>query len=547
MASRGFAGCRGEIRTVVPGRRRPAADRAVGVPGHHVRPVAVRRGGEFIVNTYTIGIQRRVDVASNAAGQFVVVWQTLFDNSPYPNRFDILAQRYDADGARAGGEVDVTADPDADDHPSVGIASDGSFVVVWEGYDYDNGYHIAGRRFGSGGLPNGGEFVINSTPGTYYTTAVDSAPDGAFVVAWSSYSDPADGDDSAVRARRFDAAGAPVGSDFSVNTYTTGFQDSPKIARASDGSFVLVWQDTGQDAVVGRRYDPTGSPLGGEFVVSAPTLGFWGLPAWPAPRTDASWWSGTSSGSTTSSAAATTPRARARRRVRRERVDHWLPGPADVFMAADGSFIVAWLEARPWDPTATSSRVASMPPGRRSAATPGQPRSSGRARLSSPLAIDGAADGHVWWPGGAATEYGSDTDIIGQRFAGTVGYAGAPARLPPQTAARGVLPLHRLRAPTRACTLVWNWTKGEATALGDFGDPLGNDAFAFCVYDGSASPQPVTTLIRRHRACASILLGSGQRRVLRYLDHTRSSGRPPADLLRSGGDAPPPHRRPREG
>ncbi len=36
--------------------------------------------------------------------------------------------------------------------------------------------------------------------------------------------------------------------------------------------------------------------------------------------------------------------------------------------------------------------------------------------------------------------------------------------------------------------LAWKWTKGAATAAGDFGDPVGTDAYVLCVYDEGGSP-----------------------------------------------------------
>jgi hypothetical protein len=62
------------------------------------------------------------------------------------------------------------------------------------------------------------------------------------------------------RWRTENATGAALGDDFLVNTSTEGFQDTPDIARAADGSFVVVWQDAEQDAIVARRYDGIGAP-----------------------------------------------------------------------------------------------------------------------------------------------------------------------------------------------------------------------------------------------------------------------------------------------
>ena len=165
----------------------------------------------------------------------------------------------------------------------------------------------------------------------------------------------------------------------------------------------------------------------------------------------------------------------------------------------------------------------------------------GERTYLSPLSIAGADDGTFVVAWRSAYEYGpqtNGTDIIGQRFAdGTVGCTPAP-RLDcrEQTAARGVFRFADSGIDTRDA-LVWNWTKGEATAIGDFGDPLTNTAFAFCLYDASAAPQPVATAISLAQGpCGNVLCwvpASGT--VLRYLDRARSTDGLQQILLRAGG------------
>ena len=46
------------------------------------------------------------------------------------------------------------------------------------------------------------------------------------------------------------------------------------------------------------------------------------------------------------------------------------------------------------------------------------------------------------------------------------------------------------KTPDKKDTLVWKWTKGEATLLSDFGDPLNTSAFALCLYDTTGGAQP---------------------------------------------------------
>jgi hypothetical protein len=108
------------------------------------------------------------------------------------------------------------------------------------------------------------EFPVNEyTTGAQTTPSVASAPNGDFVVVWSSNSD--------IVGRRYDASGQPRGPEFLVNTYTSGSQVNPDVAVDGGGGFVVVWngQGTGDDSgIFGQRYDPSGTPQGGEFQVN---------------------------------------------------------------------------------------------------------------------------------------------------------------------------------------------------------------------------------------------------------------------------------------
>jgi len=128
--------------------------------------------------------------------------------------------------------------------------------------------------------PNGDQFQVNTyTTGRQWQAAVASDGDGHFVVAWTSDGSP--GTDSSywsVQARRYDAAGVPLGDQFQVNSYTTHFQYQPAVAAGIQGGFVVVWQSIGsagtdQDffSIQGQRFDSLGNPLGGEFQVNSYT------------------------------------------------------------------------------------------------------------------------------------------------------------------------------------------------------------------------------------------------------------------------------------
>src|SRR5215468_10498599 len=67
----------------------------------------------------------------------------------------------------------------------------------------------------------------------------------------------------------------PAGTEFQVNTYTTGYQNGAAVCAGAAGSFVVVWQSYDQDGsglgVFGQRYASGGGPLGTEFQINTYT------------------------------------------------------------------------------------------------------------------------------------------------------------------------------------------------------------------------------------------------------------------------------------
>lgn len=249
----------------------------------HGRALALElAGGEFQVNTYTSCNQLNPAVAPQADGGFVVVWAS--GSSVYEQDGSIsgvFGQRYAAEGVAVGGEFQInqfTQDEQA--RPDVAERSNGGFVVVWQSWQQDDsGYAVIARRYRANGNPHGGEFQVNTfTPSWQEGPAVAATPDG-FVVAWVSYEQ--DGDVEGVFAQRFDDEGTRLGTEFRVNTYTRGPQESVDIAASPDGRFVIVWgsgfddpaeQDGSGSGIYGQRYAANGSPAGGEFRVNQITL-----------------------------------------------------------------------------------------------------------------------------------------------------------------------------------------------------------------------------------------------------------------------------------
>src|SRR5262245_22491388 len=169
-----------------------------------------------------------------------------------------------------------TYTPGVQDAPSIAPLPAGGFVVVWEsaGQDGDD-LGIFGQRHSSNGARQGTEFAVNTfTTGPQGVPAVSSAADGSFVVVWQGYGDNSqDGDYSDIFARRYSNTGTPLGSQFEVNLPLVGFEGAAAVATTASG-FVVVWDN--YDDVMARRYDSAGMPQGLPFPVNTQTASFQG-------------------------------------------------------------------------------------------------------------------------------------------------------------------------------------------------------------------------------------------------------------------------------
>ncbi len=250
-------------------------------------------GGQFQVNTYTTDNQRSPAVALSSAGDFVVVWRSAGSSGGDTFYNSVQGQRYAAGGAALGGQFQVnTYTTDNQDSPAVALDANGNFVVVWQSVGSsgaDTSYSsIQGQRYAAGGGPLGGEFEINAyTTSTQFQPSVSLAGNGDFVVVWESQgSSGGDTSSSSIQGQRYAEGGAALGSQFQVNSYTTSSQQYAAVALSAGGDFVVVWESAGSSggdtsylSVQGQRYAAGGAPLGGQFQANTYTSGSQFLPA----------------------------------------------------------------------------------------------------------------------------------------------------------------------------------------------------------------------------------------------------------------------------
>jgi len=231
------------------------------------------QGTEFRVNTSTIDFQRYVSVGMDDDGDFVIAWSSLGQDG---DNYGVYAQRYDSQGVAQGSEFRVNVTTTGSQRfPSVAMDADGDFVITWEAYQDGSASSVYGLRFNASGVAQGSEFRVNTfTTGTQTNASVAMNAEGDFVVTWTG-DNTQDGDGSGIFAQRYDATGAMLGSEFQVNTFTTDNQQISRIAMDDAGNFVITWMSYGQDGdangIFAQRYDSTGATVGSEFQVSTTT------------------------------------------------------------------------------------------------------------------------------------------------------------------------------------------------------------------------------------------------------------------------------------
>jgi hypothetical protein len=168
---------------------------------------------------------------------------------------------------------------------SIAMDANGDYVATWISYATGANYaDIAAQRFDASGIAQGSEFRVNTyTTGYQYWPSAAMDADGDFVITWSSLYQ--DGSSYGVYAQRYNAAGAPQGGEFRVNDFTFAGQGESVVALEPDGDFVISWSSYYQDGagntfgVYGKRYNAGGVAQGGEFRVNTYTTSQQRLPS----------------------------------------------------------------------------------------------------------------------------------------------------------------------------------------------------------------------------------------------------------------------------
>ena len=172
-------------------------------------------GAELLINTATSGNQNTPTITGLPNGGFVVAWT----NQNASSGGDIKAQVFNSNGAKVGSEFLVNSASVYDqERASVTTLNNGDFVVTWNDFRSGNWEVRASipHPTGSGATKLGSEFVVDTA--FYNSRMVAPATgfaNGNFVVSFEDTS-------GEIRAQVFSSTGTNIGSEFVVNTQTSG-------------------------------------------------------------------------------------------------------------------------------------------------------------------------------------------------------------------------------------------------------------------------------------------------------------------------------------
>ncbi|MCA9102486.1 MAG: hypothetical protein KDA63_15095, partial [Planctomycetales bacterium] len=234
---------------------------------------------EMQVNTFTAGDQRNANVAMDADGDFVIVWESELQD-PYDDSSGIFGQRFAANGTPISGEFQVHTSTVGDQvNPEVAMDYDGNFVVTWENQSqYASFFNdIRAQKFTFEGERFGSEIRVNNINipivGQESNPTVAMDADGDFVIAWDGiYLDSNGVPREAIWGRAFAPDTTTYGNQFQVSVGDANFTESPfpsandglghipkldhgtqrnaKISMDSQGNFVVVWESFGDNDLV---------------------------------------------------------------------------------------------------------------------------------------------------------------------------------------------------------------------------------------------------------------------------------------------------------
>ena len=112
-------------------------------------------------------------------------------------------------------------------------------------------------------VPLSDELIVNTyTSGNQRMAELSADANGNFVIVWRSDTSPLEAAPS-IRAQRFDAAAAVIGTEFEVAAPGVS-PSTPGVAMTADGDFMVVWLED-EPRILARSFDADAMPRSDAF------------------------------------------------------------------------------------------------------------------------------------------------------------------------------------------------------------------------------------------------------------------------------------------
>ncbi|MCA9131577.1 MAG: DUF4347 domain-containing protein, partial [Planctomycetales bacterium] len=174
-------------------------------------------------------------VSINDSGDFAVAWD---------DGGGVHIQRFNSNGTTRGGQITADTDNDAG-NPALALNNDGSLVVVWRQGPSQRDVML--RRYDNSGNDLGLEAIVSTTTNSKQTDAsIAMATNGDFIITWEGNGEEVGHTDtSGVFGQKYSADGNKVGSEFLINQSLDGNQHKASLAMLDLDNFVVVWSGAG--------------------------------------------------------------------------------------------------------------------------------------------------------------------------------------------------------------------------------------------------------------------------------------------------------------
>lgn len=268
-----------------------------------------KKGSNYTVNE-TPCVVMEPSIAATPSGGYFIVWD---DSRNGLNNYDIYSQEYDSLKNIIGVNLKINGDKNTawQVSPTIAVNNNGNCVVCWQDAR-DGSYDCYTQRFDMNGSLNGINSKVNDDTCTSnsWAASVTVEPSGKYAVCW---------DNERLFLKIYDSSGFPIGSVITVDSNHSGNEQAvflsngniaivwegwegadklfacvydsmgsvikqrfevnetdtfcwfPSLAKASDGRFVVVWQDyrSGSFEIYAQLFDSLGNAAGSNYKVAA--------------------------------------------------------------------------------------------------------------------------------------------------------------------------------------------------------------------------------------------------------------------------------------